>query len=161
VIRAEASADDQYAALDLAYAKLEMRLRKVADRRRIHYGRHSPKSVADATAALGGRNGAATAGTKADAEAEDDTETDTYADRRPGRGVSGSANPPLIQVDGEGPLVMREKVHQASPMTLDQALYEMELVGHDFYLFVDAESKLPSVVYRRRGYDYGVIRLEV
>jgi ribosomal subunit interface protein len=171
VIRAEASADDPYAALDLAYAKLEMRLRRVADRRRIHYGRHSPKSVADATAALGGRNGAAPTGTKADAEgdAEGDTEgdtegdikTDTYADRLPGRGASGAGNPPLIQVDGEGPLVMREKVHQASPMTLDQALYEMELVGHDFYLFVDAESKLPSVVYRRRGYDYGVIRLEV
>jgi ribosomal subunit interface protein len=163
VIRAEASADDPYAALDLAYAKLEMRLRRVADRRRVHYGRHSPKSVADATAALGGRNGAAPTGTTAGptAGAEDDTETDTYADRLPGRGVAGSANPPLIQVDGEGPLVMREKVHQASPMTLDQALYEMELVGHDFYLFVDAESKLPSVVYRRRGYDYGVIRLEV
>lgn len=159
VIRAEASADDPYAALDLAYAKLEMRLRKVADRRRIHYGRHSPKSVADATAALGTRNGAATAGAKA--VADDDVETDSYADRLAGRGGSGSANPPLIQVDGEGPLVMREKVHQASPMTLDQALYEMELVGHDFYLFVDAESKLPSVVYRRRGYDYGVIRLEV
>jgi ribosomal subunit interface protein len=163
VIRAEASADDPYAALDLAYAKLEMRLRRVADRRRVHYGRHSPKSVADATAALGGRNGATPTGTTAGptAGAEDDTETDTYADRLPGRGVAGSANPPLIQVDGEGPLVMREKVHQASPMTLDQALYEMELVGHDFYLFVDAESKLPSVVYRRRGYDYGVIRLEV
>jgi ribosomal subunit interface protein len=163
VIRAEASADDPYAALDLAYAKLEMRLRRVADRRRVHYGRHSPKSVADATAALGGRNGAAPTGATAGptAGAEDDTETDTYADRLPGRGVAGSANPPLIQVDGEGPLVMREKVHQASPMTLDQALYEMELVGHDFYLFVDAESKLPSVVYRRRGYDYGVIRLEV
>jgi len=157
VIRAEASADDPYAALDLAYAKLEMRLRRVADRRRIHYGRHSPKSVADATAALSSRNGTAAADARADTEG--DTDVDTYADRVPGR--AGSGNPPLIQVDGEGPLVMREKVHQASPMTLDQALYEMELVGHDFYLFVDAESKLPSVVYRRRGYDYGVIRLEV
>jgi hypothetical protein len=46
-------------------------------------------------------------------------------------------------------------------MTLDQALYEMELVGHDFFLFVDAATKCPSVVYRRRAYDYGVIRLEV
>ena len=45
-------------------------------------------------------------------------------------------------------------------MTLDQALYEMELVGHDFYLFVDKESERPSVVYRRRGYDYGVISLD-
>ncbi|GAA3493619.1 hypothetical protein GCM10019016_007180 [Streptomyces prasinosporus] len=47
----------------------------------------------------------------------------------------------------------------AAPMTLDQALYEMELVGHDFYLFVDSETKEPSVVYRRHAYDYGVIHL--
>jgi hypothetical protein len=56
---------------------------------------------------------------------------------------------------------IREKVHHATPITLDQALYEMELVGHDFYLFIDAETAQPSVVYRRRGYDYGVIRLAV
>ncbi|HRI97485.1 MAG TPA: sigma 54 modulation/S30EA ribosomal C-terminal domain-containing protein, partial [Nocardioides sp.] len=66
-----------------------------------------------------------------------------------------------ITVTGDGPLVVREKTHPASPMTLDQALYEMELVGHDFYLFMDKESERPSVVYRRRGYDYGVISLEV
>ncbi len=66
-----------------------------------------------------------------------------------------------IAVTGDGPLVVREKSHPASPMTLDQALYEMELVGHDFYLFVDKESERPSVVYRRRGYDYGVISLEL
>ena len=62
---------------------------------------------------------------------------------------------------GDGPLVVREKTHPATPMTLDQALYEMELVGHDFYLFVDKESERPSVVYRRRGYDYGVISLDL
>ena len=66
-----------------------------------------------------------------------------------------------IAVTGEGPLLVREKTHRASPMTLDQALYEMELVGHDFYLFVDKESERPCVVYRRRGYDYGVISLEL
>ncbi len=66
-----------------------------------------------------------------------------------------------IAVTGEGPLVVREKSHPGEPMSLDQALYEMELVGHDFYLFVDKESDRPSVVYRRRGYDYGVISLEV
>jgi hypothetical protein len=66
-----------------------------------------------------------------------------------------------IAVTGDGPLVVREKSHPAQPMTLDQALYEMELVGHDFYLFVDKESERPSVVYRRRGYDYGVISLEL
>jgi hypothetical protein len=59
----------------------------------------------------------------------------------------------------DGGLVVRQKTHEARPMTLDQALHEMELVGHDFYLFCDAESGLASVVYRRRGYDYGVIRL--
>jgi hypothetical protein len=65
-----------------------------------------------------------------------------------------------IEVDGDGPLVVREKTHAGHPMTLDQALYEMELVGHDFYLFIDKDSALPSVVYRRHGYDYGVIHLE-
>jgi hypothetical protein len=66
-----------------------------------------------------------------------------------------------ITVLGDGPLVVRHKTHQAEPMTLDQALYEMELVGHDFFLFMDKESERPSVVYRRRGYDYGVITLSV
>jgi len=44
-------------------------------------------------------------------------------------------------------------------MTIDQALFEMELVGHDFFLFRDSDGGGPSVVYRRRGYQYGVIRL--
>jgi hypothetical protein len=66
-----------------------------------------------------------------------------------------------ITVTGDGPLVVREKSHHASAMTLDQALYEMELVGHDFYLYVDKESERPAVVYRRKGYDYGVISLDV
>ena len=64
-----------------------------------------------------------------------------------------------IQMEGDGPLVLREKVHAASPMTIDQALLQMELVGHDFYLFHDRDCDRFSVVYRRRGYDYGVIRL--
>jgi hypothetical protein len=66
-----------------------------------------------------------------------------------------------MTVTGDGPPVVREKVHAARPMTLDQALYEMELVGHDFYLFVDRDSRRPAVVYRRRGYDYGVIALDL
>ena len=64
-------------------------------------------------------------------------------------------------VDDEGPMVVREKTHTAEPMSLDQALYEMELVGHDFFLFVDADSRHPSVVYRRHAYHYGVIRLSL
>jgi hypothetical protein len=65
-----------------------------------------------------------------------------------------------MEVHGDGPPVVREKVHAAIPMSLDQALLEMELVGHDFYLFMDSEHLTPSVVYRRRAYDYGVIRLD-
>jgi hypothetical protein len=60
--------------------------------------------------------------------------------------------------DGPGRIV-REKEHSAKPMTLEQALFEMELVGHDFFLFTDADGGRASVVYRRKGYDYGVIRL--
>ena len=82
-----------------------------------------------------------------------------------GRAEPGEAEPdshfvPItIKMEGDGPLVLREKVHAARPMTIDQALLEMELVGHDFYLFHDRDCDRFSVVYRRRGYDYGVIRL--
>ena len=82
-----------------------------------------------------------------------------------GRAEPGEAEPdshfvPItIKMEGDGPLVLREKVHAARPMTIDQALLEMELVGHDFYLFHDCDCDRFSVVYRRRGYDYGVIRL--
>jgi hypothetical protein len=64
-----------------------------------------------------------------------------------------------IEMEGDGPLVVREKFHVARPMGIDQALFEMELVGHDFFLFRDTQDGRPSVVYRRRGYQYGVIRL--
>jgi hypothetical protein len=93
--------------------------------------------------------------------------TAELAARDGGAGSEEPAPAPAVRhegsllVEGEGPVVVREKAHRAEPMGLDQALYEMELVGHDFYLFVDAESGHPSVVYRRRGFDYGVIRLVV
>ena len=137
VIRAEAAAEDKMAALDLALDKMASQMRRAADRRRVHRGRHTPVSVGQALADAG-----------APLQQSDE---DTTIDRQVGP----------ITVTGDGPLVVREKSHLASPMTLDQALYEMELVGHDFYLFVDKESERPSVVYRRRGYDYGVISLDI
>ncbi|MGX7680686.1 ribosome hibernation-promoting factor, HPF/YfiA family [Jatrophihabitans sp. DSM 45814] len=133
VVRAEACASDFYKALDIAGERLERKFRQAADRRRVHYGRHSPTSVAAATGALLG------SATTSIAVAEDEDE-------------DGG------QFDGPGQVV-REKEHPAKPMTIDQALFEMELVGHDFYLFADADSGRASVVYRRKGYDYGVIRL--
>ena len=131
VVRAEAAAADEHTALDAALGRLEGRLRREADRRADHRKHRSRPSGAPAPEAL--RAGeAAVAGDPAVDEAEE---------------------PPA--------LVVREKLHRAPAMDLDQALYEMELVGHDFFLFLDARTSRPSVVYRRRGYDYGVITLEV
>ena len=155
VIRAEACAQDAYAALDIAVNKLEARMRRAADRRRVHHGRRSPVSVAAATSALSDSD-------LADRLPEQAPAPSPAALAEPTAHANGTERHMVcnIEVEGEGPLVVREKTHAAKPMALDQALYEMQLVGHDFYLFVDAESKLPSVVYRRRGYDYGVIRLD-
>ena len=142
VVRAEAAAEDKMAALDMALDRMATQMRRAADRRRVHHGRHTPVSVGEALAAVTPTpNGTGPV-------ADDRTDT---SERRVGP----------ITVMGDGPLVVREKSHAADPMTLDQALYEMELVGHDFFLFVDKESERPSVVYRRRGYDYGVISLDV
>jgi ribosomal subunit interface protein len=138
VIRAEAAAEDKMGALDLALDKMQSQMRRAADRRRVHKGRNAHVGVGEALASL--------------PEADDASADDEGV-------VERKVGP--ITVTGDGPLVVREKSHTAIAMTLDQALYEMELVGHDFYLFVDKESERPSVVYRRRGYDYGVISLEV
>ncbi|MEW1722657.1 ribosome-associated translation inhibitor RaiA [Streptomyces sp. NPDC093109] len=146
VIRAEASAADPYAALDLATGKLEARLRKEHDKRynRRGNGRLSAAEVPDVVPGVARLN--ANGATVAEETAAAATTITTT--------MAGS-----LEVQGEGPLVVREKTHAAAPMTLDQALYEMELVGHDFYLFVDSDTKEPSVVYRRHAYDYGVIHL--
>jgi hypothetical protein len=143
VIRAEACAADFYAALDAAVLKLEARLRKAHDRRRVHHGTKNPPSVAEATASLpadldgrsslNGRSAETAHDNVAVLERPDDDDTSA--------------------------LIVRDKTHAAAAMTTTQALHEMELVGHDFFLFSDAESGCPSVVYRRHGYDYGVIRL--
>jgi ribosomal subunit interface protein len=138
VIRAEAAAEDKMGALDLAVDKMAAQMRRAADRRRVHHGRHTPVSVGEALADV--------------ATPEASTDDDGVV-------IERQVGP--ITVTGDGPLVVREKSHPASPMTLDQALYEMELVGHDFYLFVDKDNERPAVVYRRKGYDYGVISLDV
>lgn len=147
VIRAEAAADDKMGALDLALDKMASQMRKAADRRRVHRGGKRPMSVGQATAGLP-LPGEGPGGL-------------VVEDEKPSGEHSEDRYVGPIAVTGDGPLVVREKTHPASPMTLDQALYEMELVGHDFFLYVDKESERPAVVYRRRGYDYGVISLDL
>ena len=144
VVRSEASAGDFYSALDVAVNKLQTRLRRAADRRRVHRGSRTPMSVATATGAVSldgvempSANGTQPVGTL------------TLDEPTTGSKVEDAAHG----------LIVREKEHPAKPMTIDQALFEMELVGHDFYLFSDADCGQPSVVYRRKGYAYGVIRL--
>ena len=139
VVRAEACAQDFYAALDCAINKLDGRLRRSADRRRVHRGRHAPVSVAAATAGLPTDLPSVEATTAEDST--NDLSPAEHDDTQPWR-------------------IVREKEHPADPMTVDDALFQMELVGHDFYLFHDKESGRPSVVYRRRGYDYGLLSLE-
>ncbi|MEV0325538.1 ribosome-associated translation inhibitor RaiA [Micromonospora echinospora] len=143
VIRAEACTNDFYSALDAAIAKLDTRFRRAADRRRVHRGRHAPISVAAATAGLpvadlGEPTFSAGGSTTATAVAERDEEPDDQPWH-----------------------IAREKVHPAQPMTVDDALFQMELVGHDFYLFHNKESGRPCVVYRRHAYDYGLISLDI
>ena len=133
VVRGEACADSFYAALDFAVAKLEARLRRSKDRRKIHYGDKTPQSLAEATAM-------APAFEPPVSPIEPEVGTAEPDDHEPGR-------------------IVRVKDHPAKPMSVDDALYEMELVGHDFFLFHDEESNRPSVVYRRHAFDYGLIRL--
>jgi ribosomal subunit interface protein len=144
VARAEACGPDFYAALDIGIGKLESRLRRMHDRKRVHHGRRA-RSL---TARLMSRNGRRTAVLEEDVPGIDVTEIDVPEPREPAE-----------VVDHRPGRVVRSKIHSATPMTVDDALSRMELVGHDFYLFADRDSGQPSVVYRRKGYDYGVIRL--
>ncbi len=140
VVRAEACADSFYAAFESVTAKLESRLRRTKDRRRVHYGDKTPLSVAQATADL-----------VDDSLFERLTESDAaHTHLEQGHEQDYEAGPGHI---------VRTKVHSATPMSVDDALYQMELVGHDFFLFYDKESDRPSVVYRRHAFDYGLIRL--
>jgi ribosomal subunit interface protein len=140
VMRSEAAAADKLTALDKALSKLEARMRRAAERRRAHRDGHR-RRVGTLTSA--------------DALVAEPLTTDGHADGETDR-LERFGD---LTVIGDGPVLVREKEHDARPMSIDQALYEMELVGHDFFLFVDEADARPSVVYKRRGYTYGVIRL--
>lgn len=135
VVRAEASADDKNVAFDHALDRLKSQLRRAADRRKTHRGLRGQTNLAETIPAA------------IDAAEEEE--------RPEIRKIAG------LEVQGDGPLVVREKHFETVPLTLAQALDEMELVGHDFFIYVDAETRQPSAVYRRKAYDYGVIHLKV
>ena len=154
--RAEACAQDFYSALDAAVAKLESRLRRSHDRRRIT-GRR--------TTVLVGRGGQTVLLDGSEVAPDLPGLSETDGDGAAATTTDVMDDPLAPAADGADPeehrpgQIVRRKVHTAHPMSVDEALSRMELVGHDFYLFADADTGAPSVVYRRKGYDYGVIRL--
>jgi ribosomal subunit interface protein len=148
LVRAEAANSDKYVAFDLAMDKLMERIRQAKDRSKVHRGKHRPTSLHDATADGFSRMGL----------------TPASPDVIEAVSTGSIPLPAVVATEAEdeaySPVVIRTKVFAASPMSVDDALYNMELVGHDFYLFIDAETRRPSVVYRRKGWDYGVIGLD-
>jgi ribosomal subunit interface protein len=144
VVRAEAGAPDKYAAFDMALDKMIERIRQAKDRKKVHRGQHRPVSLGEATS-----NGRVLDVVPASADVIDAVST-------------GSIPLPEAPVDEKDwtPVVIRKKVFPATRMTEEDAVDHMELVGHDFFLFIDARTDRPSVVYRRKGWDYGVIGLE-
>jgi len=145
LVRAESDGSDKFVAFDLAMAKLVERMRQARDRKKVHHGRHRPTSLSEATAA----GFAVVDITPATPEVIDSVATGTVP-------VQGQE----AEEEDYTPVVIRDKVFPSSRMTQPEAVDHMELVGHDFFLFIDAETDRPSVVYRRKGWAYGVIALE-
>ncbi|MEV8253453.1 ribosome-associated translation inhibitor RaiA [Rhodoglobus sp. NPDC076762] len=147
LVRAESAGSDKYVAFDLAMAKLIERIRQSKDRKKVHRGNHRPTSLREASA--GGFAVVDITPASPDVIEKVATGAVPIQDEAPEPGD-----------DGYSPVVIRRKVFPSSHMTVEEALDHMELVGHDFFLFVDSQTDRPSVVYRRKGWDYGVIGLE-
>ncbi len=136
VVRAEASAGHDLTALDRAVDRIEQQLRKAADRRHSRL-RRAGKEVPVPPLQV------------PEQPSEELLEVDSASDLAPD------------VVFADGPVVVREKNHVTEPMTVEQALDSMEAVDHDFFLFHDVSTDQAAVVYRRRGYDYGLLRVTV
>ena len=149
LVRAESNGTDKYVAFDLAMAKLVERIRRAKDRNKVHRGKRTPVSLHDASSS--------------GFSVVDITPAEPETMEKVRTGAIDIIQDEQLHSEEQpwSPVVIRKKVFPARPMTVDDALYHMELVGHDFYLFVDAETERPSVVYRRKGWDYGVIGLDV
>ena len=145
VVRAEASSSDEFSALDIALDKLTLRLRRMRDRRKDH--RRGYTEIVDE-----GPVEVAPVAEEPEAEPNNSADDAVAGDLGPGESVE-------VKV-GDTPIVIRRKLHLAEPMSIDEALYEMELIGHDFFLFVNKETNRPSVVYHRHGWSYGVFEID-
>ena len=147
VVRAEASSTDEFSALDMALDKLTLRLRRTRDRRKDHRRGYANPVPVDL-----GVIAPETEPEEPEEEPNNSPQAAVASDLGPGESVE-------VQV-GDTPIVIRRKLHIAEPMSIDEALYEMELIGHDFFLFVNKETGRPSVVYHRHGWSYGVFEID-
>ena len=148
VVRAEASSTDEYSALDMALDKLTLRLRRTSDRRKDHRRGYTNPVPVD----MGVVTPEPVEEEPVPEEQNNSPQAAVASDLGPGESVE-------VQV-GDTPIVIRRKLHIAEPMTIDEALYEMELIGHDFFLFVNKDTNRPSVVYHRHGWSYGVFEID-
>lgn len=146
VIRAEAESSDRYAAVDLASAKLFERLRRMRDRSRKNRRVRVVPALREEIALEVADEGAE----------EELVEAHDQALRSAGDLKVGELREERM---GDSPVLVRQKVHEAEPMSVDEAIYQMELVGHPFFLFVDRDTMQPCVAYHRKGWTYGVLRL--
>lgn len=166
VVRAESDGEDKYAAFDLALGRLLERLRRAKDRKKVHRGgAHRPTSLQEASSA-GFRQVDLTPASPEELErvatgaiptSQMSPQAAAAAEVEAERAAAAATED---EEEAYTPVIIRKKVFEAPAMSLDDAMYYMELVGHDFYLFVDEETQRPSVVYRRKGWDYGVIGLD-
>ena len=147
LIRAEARHTDPFQAFDQALDHLVQRLRRAKDKRSPHHGQHRTKSMGEVSA---------------EAFADLDlTPATVEVLRRVETGSIPVVEEDLSAVDQmPSPVVIRRKVFPAQKLSAEEAVDQMELLGHDFFLFVDSGTSQPSVVYRRKGWDYGVLSLE-
>lgn len=142
VVRAEASDNQREVAFDHAFARLQERLRRLRERRKSGHRRASVRQL-----------------TQDFQPVESDTSLVDQVLKAQKREEEEARAQRELEQNGDVPVTIRQKVFASEEMTLDEAIDNMELVGHDFYLFVDSESGRPSVAYRRRGWSYGVISL--
>lgn len=149
VIRAEARAADRYSAIDLAAAKLFERLRRFHDRRKNR--RRARIDVPPGEDIFLAAEPAVEVEEVTEASEAQPEKLRSAKDMAPGQEREEQL--------GDSPVIVRQKVHEAQPMSVDEALAQMELVGHPFFLFIDEETEQPCAVYHRRGWTYGVIRL--
>jgi ribosomal subunit interface protein len=156
VVRAEAAAPDRVAALDLAVEKLNERLRRARDRQKNRQG----PSVRDLPIIdLEGDEPSKYDADKVILVEKEEDAASVIAAEDPNRKLVPGGAPVEMRL-GDSPVIIRQKLHAADRLSLAAAVEQMELVGHDFFLFIDADSGRPSAVYRRKGWTYGVIQLD-